>query len=433
MALSFPAGNSLQKIPSFGHESARAFMPRQKLFTLEDPKRMLLLMEGKVMEESLAAAILTIGTEVVSGQIVNSNAAWIASELTNLRLTAAWHLTVADKRADMLDALSYLHSRVKVLVVTGGLGPTSDDFTRNVIADWAAQPLEFDSSSWEHVLERFQTLGISAPESNRQQCYFPHGATILHNREGTAHGFRLEVKGVQCFVLPGPPEEIKAIWGDHIGPFLSQQTFRTDSYELRRWQCLGISESQIAELVESLIRGSSLVAGYRPHLPYIEIKIWCKASLRAKEQPLLEKLDAMLDRWTVARDDEDVLLHLLANIDDFDDIHIEDSCTLGALSHRIGQAWSMNPTATLTLNEHFSPNNNVHDIRGKKKLSLIIGPISAEGEWDIWYKTDHVQKLQTLKLPYKRHPKRSRRERLFVCEQSLAAFARLAEKGNLVL
>ncbi|RZA17656.1 MAG: competence/damage-inducible protein A [Proteobacteria bacterium] len=394
---------------------------------------MLFNMEEKLMDESLAAGILTIGTEVVSGQIVNSNAAWIANELTNLRLTAAWHLTVADLKADMIDALTYLQSRVKVLIVTGGLGPTSDDFTRNVVAEWANEPLEFDPSSWDNILERFKTLGVTPPESNRQQCYYPRGATILSNRKGTAHGFRLEAHGVQCFILPGPPEEIKAIWADHIAAFLAQQTTQTDTHVLKRWQCLGISESQIAEQVEDLIKGTSLVAGYRPHLPYIEIKIWCKTSLMAKEQPVLDQLDAMLDRWTVVRDEEDVLTLLLQNLSEFDDIHIEDSSTLGALSQRLGQKWQKDAPVTLSMSEHFSSENNVRDIRGKRKLSLIIGPLAEDGSWDIWYKTDNVQKLKTLKLPYKRHPERTSRERLFVCEQSLAAFARLAEKGNLVL
>lgn len=385
------------------------------------------------MEDSLTAGILTIGTEVVSGQIVNSNAAWIANELTNLRLNPKWHLTVADLKSDMFDALTFLQDKVQVIVVTGGLGPTSDDFTRDVVAEWALKGLEFDSLSWDHIKDRFSHLGIDPPESNRQQCYYPKGSRILHNRRGTAHGFRIEAHDTQCYVLPGPPEEIKAIWNDHIAPELQSQNMNRDSHELRRWHLIGISESQIAEQVEALIKGSSLVAGYRPHLPYIEIKIWCKTSLISKEQHLLDQLDSVLDRWTMARDDEDSLSLLLERVQDFDHIHIKDSGSLGAISHRIGIRWTRDSSTHLKIDEDFSPENNVEDIRGPKTLELTIGPLAEDGSWDIWYKTAHLQKLQTLKLPFKRHPERAGRERLFICEQSLAAFAKLSDKGNLVL
>lgn len=385
------------------------------------------------MEESLTAGILTIGTEVVSGQIVNSNSAWIANELTNLRLQTKWHLAVADLRSDMLEALRFLQGKVQVLIVTGGLGPTSDDFTRDVVAEWASKSLAFDPASWDHIEQRFQRLGVKPPESNRQQCYFPQDSRILLNRQGTAHGFHLTAHGISCYVLPGPPEEIKAIWKDHIAAELQTQSVNTDSHELRRWQLIGVSESQIGEEVEALIKGSSLVAGYRPHLPYIEIKIWCKSSLKAKEQFLLEKLDAALDRWTIVRDDEDALDLLLQKVKDYDHIHVKDSASLGALSQRVGSRWSRNSPVHLTFLENFSAENNVTDIRGPKSLELTIGPLQEDGSWDVWYKTAHMQKLQTLKLPFKRHPERAMRERLFICEQSLAAFIRLAEKGNLVL
>ena len=385
------------------------------------------------MSAALDVGILTIGTEVVSGQIVNSNSGWIANALTNLRLNPKWHLTVADLRTDMLEALSFLQSRVQVIIVTGGLGPTSDDFTREIVSEWASKPLDFDPDSWEHIVERFQNLGITPPESNRQQCYFPKGAQILFNRQGTAHGFRLTVNDTVCIVLPGPPEEIKAIWNDHVASDLQKQALHTEAHELRRWQCLGQSESQLGELVEGIIKGSTLVAGYRPHLPYIEIKIWCRSSLRAKEQNVIDQLDAALDRWTVVRDDEDALDFLLHNIRDFDEVHIDDSASLGAISQRLGLKWKGDSSIQLKVVEDFSPGHKAQDIRGPRRLQLVIGPLTGDGSWEVWYETDHVRKQKTLKLPYKRHPERRSRERLFVCEQSLAAFARMLEKGDLVL
>ena len=387
------------------------------------------------MINTLQASILTIGTEVSTGQIINTNSGWIANELTNLRMNVAWHITVADLKDDMLDALSFLQKKSKTIVVTGGLGPTSDDFTRNIISQWVDSPLVFDAASWQHVLDRFVSLGVaSAPESNRQQCYFPKGARILTNRRGTAHGFRVESKGVTLFVLPGPPEEIKAIWQDHIAAELSQNTAEVDEVELIRWQCLGLSESKLGEMVEELIQGSSLVAGYRPHLPYVEIKIWCKKSQRVQEQFTIDGIDAAIHRWVVSKGDEDVLDNLLPQFDNFAEVIIDDQASLGAIGHRIGQRWSPDTKTKLTIIDQLPSQATksvkpFYEAEGSHKLQLVIGPIDAEGAWDVWYKSPEMKKLQSLKLPYKRNPKRMDRERLYICELSLAALSRMADKG----
>ncbi|MBC7531965.1 MAG: competence/damage-inducible protein A [Oligoflexus sp.] len=387
------------------------------------------------MINTLQASILTIGTEVSSGQIINTNSGWIANELTNLRMNVAWHITVADLKDDMLDALSFLQKKSKTIVVTGGLGPTSDDFTRNIISQWVDSPLVFDEASWQHVLDRFVSLGVaSAPESNRQQCYFPKGARILTNRKGTAHGFRVESKGVTLFVLPGPPEEIKAIWQDHIAAELSQNTAEADEVELIRWQCLGLSESKLGEMVQELIQDSSLIAGYRPHLPYVEIKIWCKKSQRVREQHTIDRIDAAIHRWVVSRGDEDVLDNLLSQFDNFAEVIIDDQASLGAIGHRIGQRWSPDSKTKLTIIDQLPSQATrsgkpFYEAEGSHKLQLVIGPIDAEGAWDVWFKSPEMKKLQSLKLPYKRNPKRMDRERLYICELSLAALSRMADKG----
>ncbi len=386
------------------------------------------------MDDLLQAGILTIGTEVSTGQILNRNTAWIANQLNDLRMNPAWHLSVADLKGDMLDALRFLQSKTKLIIVTGGLGPTSDDFTRHIIGEWAKAPLVFDEASWQHVIDRFISLGVpTAPESNRQQCFFPTGSRILNNRKGTAHGFRIEANGVLCFVLPGPPEEIKAIWQDHIRKELSQRSAQADALELFRWHCLGLSESKLGEMVEELIQGSSLVAGYRPHLPYVEIKIWCKTSQRDKEQPTLDRIDAAIARWVMGKDDEDLLDRLMPILERFDEVVIDDQASLGAISQRLGQKWTPDFPTKLTISDYFTPKNKIPDISGRNKLHLILGALDAEGSWDIWYKTSEMQKLQTLKLPFQRNTKRMDRERLYVCELSLAAFSRLADKGNLIL
>ncbi len=382
------------------------------------------------MSEAIEVGILTIGTEVVQGQIINTNAAWLANELTNLRFDARWHLTVADQKRDMLDALNFLSQRVKIMVVTGGLGPTSDDFTRDVIAEWASQALRFDKDSWEHIRQRYSLLGTEPPESNRQQCFFPESAKILQNARGTAHGFFLNTAHCDVYVLPGPPEEIKGIWKDHLEASLAKISQNTDVPVLKRWQCLGISESALGEIVEDAIKGSSLLAGYRPVAPYVEIKIWCKASLLKQEASTLEKLDTVLSKWTVSRDDEDIVQGLFQALAQHDDIEIEDCASLGAIGQRLGLKWQDDNRTRLRISNHFAAGLNVQDIRGPNKVQLSISSLAEDGSWTVGIKTAHLQKEMTLKLPFKRHPERWTRERLFVCEQSLAAFLHMCSKGE---
>ena len=158
------------------------------------------------------SSLLTIGTEVSSGQIVNTNASWLSDQLINLHYEPVCHVTVPDGEQDILEALDFLAARSEYIFVTGGLGPTLDDITSHVITRCVADELRFDESSWLQIQNRFQQLGIPAPESNRQQCYFPSRAQIIANPKGTANAFSLNHGKHFICCLPGPPEEIKAIW-----------------------------------------------------------------------------------------------------------------------------------------------------------------------------------------------------------------------------
>src|SRR5262245_60987652 len=137
------------------------------------------------MSELIAtrASILTIGTELTTGQITNRNAAWISERLTAFGLEVALHETVPDERVLMLDALRRCSAQATYVFVTGGLGPTQDDFTRDIIAEWAGRKLEFHPPSWKRILDRLGQFGIPVAESNRRQCFFPTGAEIIENAE----------------------------------------------------------------------------------------------------------------------------------------------------------------------------------------------------------------------------------------------------------
>ncbi|MBL7715773.1 MAG: competence/damage-inducible protein A [Bdellovibrionales bacterium] len=287
------------------------------------------------------ARILCVGTELTTGQIQNLNASTLSQWLTDLGVEVTGHDVVPDDRKLIHQALVHSETDNDILIVTGGLGPTTDDFTRDVIADWLGKPLKFSEGSWKWIQERLGKAGVAVAESNRQQCYFPEGSVELHNPEGTAYGFQAwKNSRLWVWVLPGPPVEIRAIWkGNRIGEVLSKKYPHAKRPSLFRWQCLGKSESALGEIVESALQGSGYTIGYRAHRPYIEVKVWVEqpeSDLQwAKRKGALE---AAIQPWVICRDDEDIAEKFVQSRLGLKNrnVLIHDSATQGVLAQRLG-------------------------------------------------------------------------------------------------
>lgn len=282
----------------------------------------------------MLTAIIGIGTELTTGQIINKNAAWISQNLKDLGVPTSCHLVVPDDRPLILDALRFCANRCDTLFVTGGLGPTTDDFTREVIAEWLQKPLEFDSASWDHVYQRLSSRGLKIRESQRQQCLFPQGATILTNPEGTANAFQMKFNDKDLFVLPGPPSEIAAIWKSSLGPFLREKTKGIDRLVTYSWDTMGLGESDVAHITEECLKGHDLEKGYRVHLPYVEVKVSFLESQSALFAPALRTLDEALKNITVARNGEEVPQLLAQNLAGVRKLHVVDELTGSVLLNR---------------------------------------------------------------------------------------------------
>lgn len=382
--------------------------------------------------KSLRAAILTIGTEVSTGQIVNSNASWIADQLVNLKIDPVWHLTVPDVAAEMKSALDVAAARTDLILITGGLGPTSDDITRQIVCEWAGDELLFDEASWLAIQERFARLGIPVPESNRQQCLFPGRGRIIENPVGSARAFALEARqgSVKVWCLPGPPEEIRSIWKHSLGEELAALARGSSGQRLYRWHCLGLSESALAELVEAAILGSKLTSGYRPHFPYVEVKIWCADTEIAPSAPYFAKIEAALKPWLVARDDEDCALLFLEQlrVRGYEEVWIDDDGSSGALADRLGQAWikAKFDSPRFVFRERFPGSSAPAQWNAPPPgvLHLALGPMQEDGSWSISWQSPQQRREQTLKMPFKRSRQRADRERRYITEKSLIAWSR---------
>jgi molybdenum cofactor synthesis domain-containing protein len=293
--------------------------------------------------KSKKAAVLAIGTELTQGQITNRNAAWISERLTHAGIEVAFHAVVADDRAEIRSALELCATKAELLVVTGGLGPTSDDFTREVLAEWIDAPLEFREASWEKIVQRLSAFGVEVSPTNRQQCYFPAGAVVLENLEGTADAFRFtrgrDEDRTEVLVLPGPPREGMHVWDTQVAAWIRERFAAGAPARLEIWKCIGKSEASLGEIVEATVRGFDVKTGYRAHAPYVEVKVWFPETLgRGRELELLSKLNAELAPYSVARNEEDLgtkLLDALATHTGTLSLTFLDLGTQGVLSERL--------------------------------------------------------------------------------------------------
>src|ERR1022692_3272796 len=145
----------------------------------------------------MKAEIISIGSELTTGQNLDTNSQWLSLRLAEIGIPVAWHTTVADDMQDNIDAFRIATQRAQLVLATGGIGPTLDDLTREVVAKVAGVELVHDEPSFVHIQSLFQRRNRTMPERNRVQAYFPQGAEVLPNPLGTAPGFWI------C--LPSPP------------------------------------------------------------------------------------------------------------------------------------------------------------------------------------------------------------------------------------
>lgn len=166
------------------------------------------------------AEILCIGTEILMGDIVNTNAAYIAKELTNLGIAMYHQTVVGDNPKRLKESLELAFSRSDIVITTGGLGPTYDDLSKETIAAYFGRKLLMDEESLQSVIEFHEKLNIPMPENNKKQALMPEGSVIFPNPNGTAPGCAIEHDGKTAIMLPGPPREMAPMFDHYVVPFL---------------------------------------------------------------------------------------------------------------------------------------------------------------------------------------------------------------------
>jgi nicotinamide-nucleotide amidase len=236
----------------------------------------------------MTCAVLCIGTELTRGEIVNTNASWLAAYLTDIGFEVIEDVVVDDHCARIKGTLERLGASARVIVCTGGLGPTTDDITTDAVARVLGLQLVRDEASFEAIRRRIEKYGRVMSATNAKQADFPEGADILPNAIGTAPGFGVTLGGALAFFLPGVPREMKKMFEEQVVPRIRALAAR-DSHQVRL-RTYGLPESVVGERlggIEDAFPG--VVLGYRAHFPEIEVKVLARASTRELARELCDR------------------------------------------------------------------------------------------------------------------------------------------------
>jgi nicotinamide-nucleotide amidase len=318
----------------------------------------------KAQDDAPRVALFAIGTELTTGQILNGNAQWLSRQLKLLGLECKYHITLPDDRGQILETIERLQDKIDMFIFTGGLGPTSDDFTREVIAEWKNKKLIWNEQAWDHITSYMLARGSQYREIQKQECYFPENSMVLKNEVGTAWGFALTDHAHEVYVLPGPPPEIENIWVNHLKAMIEKKCINIDPIITKSWDCLGLGESAIAEICEREALPSSVEISYRVHVPYVEVKLSFRRSLQKEVAPYLAAFDLKLKDVAVLKDGEDIASKLAALIN--------NKSLEFSLNHRENQyLWKrMEPVFKNAASVSIQSVN--HTLQGKYDLQILI-------------------------------------------------------------
>lgn len=243
------------------------------------------------------AALLSIGDEVLRGEIANGNAAFLAERLFELGFDVTEHAVVSDNPTAIRAALVRLRAENDVLVATGGLGPTEDDRTVDVVSDLLGVDSPADPSSLDAMKQRFSTHGFEMTPNNLRQVRIPAGGEALQNSAGIAPGFGIRIGGAEAYFLPGVPREMEKMFTEHVIPRLARRMAELGKSRpaVRTWHIYGMGESHIDHRLAGLLDGvEGATLHFRTSMPENHVKVVLRDADEKRGQAMLEKIDQEL-------------------------------------------------------------------------------------------------------------------------------------------
>lgn len=290
-----------------------------------------------------SAEILCIGTEILMGDIINTNAAYIAKELAGLGINVYHQSVVGDNPQRLRESLKLAFSRADIVITTGGLGPTYDDLSKETIADFFGRKLIMDEESLHSIERHFIRLDRPMTDNNKKQAMMPEGCVIFENKNGTAPGCAIEGKGEQeglcAIMLPGPPREMKPMFEQGVKPFLLKDSdTRLVSHTMHFF---GIGESMLETILHEMMQESSNPT-IAPYAKTGEVQLRVTAKIKDGEdaeeilQPVMAQIKERVGEYLYGIDVGDLqtaAVHALKA----KHLHVAlaESCTGGYVAKRI--------------------------------------------------------------------------------------------------
>jgi len=281
----------------------------------------------------MKVAVISIGNEILLGKTTNTNLTYIGEKLAKIGLDLDVNKTIKDNVEDISSTLLYFWENYDIVITTGGLGPTNDDITKQVIADFFDKKLNFIDEIWENIKTRFEKRGIKIPEINKNQALVPNDFQYLINNFGTAPGLFYQNNNKLFFALPGVPTEMKHLLDDKIIPIL-QSKFNFEPYFIRTIHTYNIAESALAEILQPIQIPSEIKLAYLPQTGRVDLRF------SGQNQTLIEstinKISPNIKKYIFGFDEENVskLFHntMLQNKLT---ISVAESCTGGLVQKMI--------------------------------------------------------------------------------------------------
>lgn len=288
----------------------------------------------------MTVEIICVGTELLLGNIVNTNAAYMAEKFAGVGLSCYYQSVVGDNEERLLEAINVAKKRSDIIVLSGGLGPTEDDLTKETAAKAFGKKLEMDEKSREHIAQYFEKKGTKPTENNWKQAMIPEGAKAIPNPNGTAPGILMEEENNKVILLPGPPNELIPMMEDYVLPYLNELT--PEVIYSQTVKICGIGESKVETMIADLIDAQTnpTIATYaKVGEVHIRVTAGAEDKKEAKKlvKPVVKELKERFGNFIYTTDEnvsleQSVVELLLAN-----DLTVScaESCTGGMLSARL--------------------------------------------------------------------------------------------------
>ena len=257
----------------------------------------------------MRTSILAVGTELLFGQTVNTNAAYLSENLNHMGFDVMYHFVVGDNPARLKEKLADAFSDTDLVILTGGLGPTQDDLTKEMVAEYLGADMYLDERVVGDLKAFFEKRGGDMPENNLKQAYLPAGCAPFYNASGTAPGFALEKDGKIAICLPGPPREMKWLWEHGVKEYLEQFMGKRMFY--RVIHTIGIGESDLEMLLMPLIDGQTdpTIATYAKEgecTLRVASQRGSEEEARAAVDEMVNRIDELAGEYIYSRDDEEL-------------------------------------------------------------------------------------------------------------------------------